>query len=454
MMLLRFNSLNPGGFMSKVVSNTMLSLWECFTNIYSGDLHGEDGRKYPARPKIWNIPEHQRDRAWDDDSVKDYYKDMIKFYNEGGGQMSGTVQIYNYRGEPDVIYVNDGLQRTYFSLKYIYESLRRKKKLKTIFSNEKSSDFRDMMQEIKIEVQRVEYDNLEGAIEGFVGANKGTLMTPFELGKTIFCQELPDFSSFWRDRLNKVHGIIESAILKVGCKKSDKPKRTREHKQNRDTLNTFRKFLSGDKTMKSFNVATPTYKGRKTLGVEVSLVEIMKGLDHEEFETKLVQFEKMVENATAFYIQTFDEVVGKMIVPAEVNFRWWLLAKIHMSNLGVPVAKIKDFTEKFLRNNGGRSAFFYKDKDGKQNNMNCAMGNLHKFSQFSKIIGFDLDDAIPGRRKKIPNVRSGFHASHEVSFSEHGDNPVRIENALENLARNNRDMTEDEKARCPIVPSV
>lgn len=439
--------------MSKVVSNTMLSLWECFTNIHSGDLHGEDGRKYPSRQKSWNIPEHQRERAWDDASINDYYENLIMFYNEGGGQMAGTVQIYNYKGESDVIYVNDGLQRTYFSLKHIYDNLRRKDKFKKMFSDGKSPDFRDLMQEIKVEVQRVEYENIEDAIEGFVGANKGTLTTPFELGKTIFCQELPDFSSFWKGHVNKIHVIIEKAVCQAGCKKSKKPVRTREHKEKRDNLNIFRKFISGDKTMKSFNVAASTYKGKKSLGVEVGLVGILKGIDHDEFEKRLVQFEKMVENAVAFYAQTFEEAVGKRLAPAEVNFRWWLLAKIHMSNLGVSVTKIKDFTEKFLKSNGGKSAFFYIDKSGDQNNTNCAMSDIGKFPHICKIIEFDLEGAVPGRRKRVPNVRGGFHASHEVSFSEHGDNPVRIENALENLARNNRDMTEDEKARCPLVPS-
>lgn len=439
--------------MSKVCSNTMLSLWECFTNILEGDLYSEEGNRYPSRPKVWRVPEHQRDRAWDDDSIEDYYENLIKFYNEGGGQMAGTVQIYNFKGEPEVIYVNDGLQRTFFSLLYIYEKLRREKRFKNMFDKDKSSDFRDVMQEIKIEVQKVEYENIEDAIEGFVGANKGTLTTPFELGKTIFCSELPDFGSFWKGNINKIHHIIEKAISRTGCKKRKNPPRARDHKEKRDNLNIFRKFISGDETMKSFDVATSSYKGKKTLGVEVGLVNILKTMSHEEFEKTLVKFENMVDNATAFYVQTFEEVVGKRFAPSEVNFRWWLLAKIHMSNLKVSVPKIKDFTEKFLKHNDGRTAFFYKDETGRQKNTNCAMSNIGKFPHLCGILGFDLDDAVPGRRKRVPNLKKGFHASHERSFSEHGENPIRLENALENLSRNNRDMTEEEKARCPLFAS-
>jgi hypothetical protein len=428
----------------------MLALWECFTNIHVGDLFSEDGKRYPSRQKIWNVPEHQRERAWDKHAIEDYYRDLIGFYNEGGGQMAGTIQIYNYKNDQNAIYVNDGLQRTFFSLKYIYENLRREKRFKKMFANDRSSDFRDMMQEIKIEVQRVEYENIEDAIEGFVGANKGTLTTPFELGKTIFCRELPDFSSFWGPRLNQVHEAIEKGVSDVGCKRGKNPKRTKSHKSKRDNLNIFRKYISGDKTTKSFRVAEPIYQGKKSLGVEIQLVEILKTLEHDEFEKKLERFKTMVVNATAFYAQTFEEVVGKRMVPAEVNFRWWLIAKIHMTNMTVPLVKIKDFTEKFLKNNSGRSAFFYKDENGKQNNTNCAMSNISKISHLSNIIGFDLDDAIPGARPKSPYVRSGFHASHESSFSENGDNPVRLENALENLSRNNKDMSEEEKARLPL----
>ena len=436
--------------MTRVISNTMFSLWECFTNIHPGEIYSEEGKKYPSRPNIWRAPEHQRERAWDEKAIKDYYADLIKFYNEGGGQMTGTIQVYNYKGE-DVIYVNDGLQRTFFSIKQICESLRFQNKFKKMFDQGKSKDFKDMMQEIKLEVQRVEYENIEQAISGFVGANKGTITTPFELGKTVFCQELSEFSSFWQHRLNRIHEIVKKAVLDVGCKKSKAQKRIREHKEKRDNLSIFLKFISKDKTTKSYRVAEPIYKDKNSLALESSLTKILKEFDHEEFDKKLDQFENMVENATQFYNQIFEEVVGKRIIPAEVNFRWWLIAKIHLSNLGVPVSRIKDFTEKFLKNNKGRSAFFYDDKNGKQNNTNCAMSNISKITHLARLIGFDLQESTPEKRKKASFIRKGFHASHEKSFSENGENTVRVENALENLARNNKDMTEEEKNRCPVL---
>lgn len=55
------------------------------------------------------------------------------------------------------------------------------------------------------------------------------------------------------------------------------------------------------------------------------------------------------------------------------------------------------------------------------------------------------------REKINTNLKPGFVNSHIKSFATHGNGPTIAENAIDNLHRLNRDMTEEEKERIAIV---
>jgi len=71
---------------------------------------------------------------------------------------------------------------------------------------------------------------------------------------------------------------------------------------------------------------------------------------------------------------------------------------------------------------------------------------MAKISRVCEILDVSLEKSNI-RRKPTTNTKAGFVQSHVKAFSASGDGETLIENAVENEARVNRDMTPEEEER-------
>lgn len=392
----------------------------------------------------WFLPIHQRKLVWDLQKMKKWHKDIEDIHKSGGGTVEGCVIIYKLPGE-NKIYLNDGAQRAYWTiLKFIDHC-----KINEI-------DWKEILGSVAITVQDVEYKNISEAIKGFIQINFGTTATPYELTRTMMCEMLPDFSTSWEPRLNKVQNIVRDCLLSLNTDiedREDVSKRELSHKRIRDELHLFWKFITDD-PIKSTSFWSPQValsnlkpdQWKKQTKLEKELIESLSNLGLAGMDEKLIAFEKWMKEQTALYQQIWSEIRPPAERPANVHMRWWYTVSMILHNLGRSNT-LRDFTEKLIIHSSGRTTLFYKNPEEKQCNCNTAMCNLKQVGMISNIIGFEFPEQKPSRKRKNILLKNGFVNSHPASFALYGDSPTLAENATENRLRSAAPMTDEELQR-------
>jgi hypothetical protein len=407
-------------------------------NLYRIHKHFDEGR--------WHLPDHQRILVWDKKKIKDWFKDIIQLHKEGGGEMPGCIIIYKGPNDPSKTYLNDGAQRAYWTiLKFID------------YCKQKDLDWKEILTDVNITVQEVEYKNIDEAIRNFIRINYGTAATPYELTRTMFCSRIADFKDYWEPRLAKVHQAVETGLNSLGCKTEDRDEanqRELAHKRMRDEHHMFWKFLSGDQSQFSPQVSIGTLKSdswKKQTKLEEGLLEELMELGHANLEDAIAAFERFVDFNIALYKQIWEQTMPAADRPGNVHIRWWLIVSIYCKNNNISTDSLREFTERFIKYTEGRTTIFYDNPNGKQCNTNTSMSKLQQLGMVSKIIEATL---IPKDARKATSnrmLKKGFVKSHVNSFSAHGNGQVIAENAIENANRSARDMTKEEIKRCEPI---
>lgn len=396
--------------------------------------HFDEGR--------WALPEHQRKLVWDTSKQKEWFGDIVKIHEGGGGTVVGCVVIYQIKGSTDERkWLNDGAQRVFWTIKKFIEKC-----------NADGVDYKEILQNVSITVQRVEYNSSMEAIKDFIKINFGSTATPYELTRTMLCQELNNFSEFWEPRLDKIQQIIKECFVRLGTDVEDRSKvekREQSHKRIRDEFHLFWKFISGDKSRWSPRVSLSTLKPDRwevESEIERRLVDSLSKISLDEVDKKIKSFERWMNEQTAFYEQIWKEVKVFAQAPANVHLRWWFLVAVFFRN-NKTEHKLREFTTKLISCCGGRTSLFYKNKHKQECNCNIAMSQLKKLGQICKIIDFKSPKPKEKRKKETNQLKPGFVNSHVLSYALHGNGPTLIENAKENRLRGPAPMTQIEQTR-------
>jgi hypothetical protein len=415
----------------KIVENVARSLWDIMRNF-------DEGR--------WHLPSHQRKLVWYAGKMKQWFKDLIQLYKEGGATVPGCVIIYELPGNPK-IYLNDGAQRVYWTIMQFIS-----------YCKEKDLNWKDILQSVTITVQKVEYRDISEAIRCFIQINYGTTATPCELTRTMFCETFDDFTTYWEPKLEKIHEAIKLALLEQGCEIEDRnEQRELGHKRKRDEYHMFWKFISGDTTQFSPQVALSNLRPDqwdKQTKLEKNLLEELKKISYADIDASITEFETFIKNYAALYRQIWLENKPATEAPSNVHFRWWLTVVIYLYNNEIKLETIRTFTEKLIKQSDGRTTLFYENEENKRCNCNTAMSKLHQLGMISNIIGLDasLLGYTPKRRKKKKrNLRVGFNESHVKNFSTNGNGDTLAENAVENIHRSARNMSSVEEERLKAI---
>jgi hypothetical protein len=403
-------------------------------SLYTIKKHFDEGR--------WALPEHQRKLVWGASKQKEWFNDIVKIHEAGGGTVVGCVVIYQIKGSTDERkWLNDGAQRVFWTIKKFIEKC-----------NEKGVDYKEILQNVSITVQRVEYNSSYEAIKDFIKINFGSTATPYELTRTMLCHELNNFSEFWEPRLEKVQQIIKECFVRLGTDVEDRSnveKREQSHKRIRDELHLFWKFISGDKSRWSPRVGLSTLKPDQwevESEIERRLIDCLSKLSLNEIDKKIKSFEKWMIEQTALYEEIWNKVKNFAEAPANVHLRWWFLVAMFFRNTNRD-HNLREFTNKLISNCDGRTSLFYKNKNKQECNCNIAMSQLSKLGQICTIIDSKFPEPKEKRKKEKNQLKPGFVHSHVLSYSLHGNGPTLIENAKDNRLRGSAPMTQSEKTR-------
>ena len=189
---------------------------------------------------IWRIPDHQRSAAWTNEKQDEWARDIVDIFKvDGSGSVPGCIIIYRIRDDPDkVIYLNDGAQRAHWSIPKVKEHCERS-----------GYAISDVLGNVSITVQELEYPNVEKAIDHFLKLNCGTSATVYELGRTILVAKVPDWRKYWQVRIDQVSNSVSDFLVRLGCRILDRnnPKhREQVHSYLRHDYWMFWKFATGD----------------------------------------------------------------------------------------------------------------------------------------------------------------------------------------------------------------
>lgn len=415
---------------SKLIGNTTPNLYQIWRNF-------DEGR--------WHLPSHQRKLVWSKAKMKKWFSDLVNLWQDGGGLVPGCIIVYRLQGETKE-YLNDGAQRAYWTIKEFIN-----------YCNSRDLNWKDILSSVSISVQAVEYENVNEAIRWFIQINCGTYATAFELTRTLFCENFSNFVGDIEPKLKQCQDAVNTGLIRLGCKieKEDlAEQRDSVHKKNRDTYNMLYLFLSGDKHGFNPQVALTTInpdKWDQHSKLEQELINCIK--KSADFEKDVDSFKKFIENRIALFLQIWAEIKPPTNAPSNVAIRWWLAVSLIFKNNNADRLLLRDFTEKLIRQNNGRTALFYQNPNGQTCNTNTAMAKMSNLTQISKIIGFDITQIGVKQRRKRPKeiLKPGFVHSHVDAFCVSGEGVCIPENAMENLHRLNRDMTEIELERLESI---
>lgn len=401
--------------------------------------------------KEFELPNHQRSLAWSDKQMKVWFKDLekISLSSYMGGYVPGCVIVYK-QGDNKTLFMNDGSQRAYWTIKKFID-----------YCNVKKKDWKTILQKVFIVVQQVEYRDSTEIIDSFVKMNCGTLPTPFELTQTVFCIEFGElFETFWKSRLKRVRDIVDKAAYVMGIgdgavvdeSKYIGEKRERRHKLCRDMHHLFWKFISHDTTRSSqqVRISRLTFdKWHKGTRLEKQLADELKNIGQESIDEQINKFERFIKRMTSLYLSIWNEQIDFKETPTCTHFRWWLLVTVYWANNNFDASQLRIFTEHFIQKTYGTTMFQIEDEKcikGEKHTRNIALSELSTFGQLIKLFKIDLKKNNIRDRNSI-KLRDGFVHSHKVPFSDNGNGETYIENSYENSIRGKKSMTDEEVTR-------
>lgn len=398
------------------------------------------------KSKHLHLPPHQRGDVWALGKKKKWWSDIEKNAKKESARacIPGCIITYTIGKNDDLVFINDGANRVIHSIReYISEC------------ENKGKDPYVSLSKCFITEQTVEYENVEEATSHFIDINSGSTSTPHEVFRCHFVS-LPDYTEMWEPILESIYDTVNDALKITNHTCRSGRSRDKEHKHKRDSLAMFYRFASCDVSRWSPHVGVNTVNpdtNKRDCETERRCKELFEAKGVVEIRAILEKFKNCLEKFCALYRQLWIETgLSPLRGPTSTHIRWWLTTAIYHHNNGFNFHNFRTFTKTLIEETGGGGAFYYEDDSGTKRNTSAKLSCLSILSVVLRSLKLTLDffEAKETRRYSPP-LPPGFHNSHVNSFSRNGNGQTVPENALDNLSRGGKNMTEAEVATLSAV---
>lgn len=380
------------------------------------------------------LPAWQRGLVWDIKKIENWHAMLdnvethLKENKLSSLDIPGVVIFHTIKNETDNCaqrYINDGGNRLLATMRYI-EILKSR--------NLTDDEICSKLSKVRIHYQEFEYNTEQDAHNWFVEMNKGTMPTPYELGRGVFAVRLSSFDNLWAPLIDQVHVIINDGLARMGCHRRDN--RIDRHKGYRDDFAILYRFLKKMKTSTNLRAGAVSIPLKEM--VERKLVDELNSIGFERFEkVDLPNFKKFIESEISLIHRLWKES-GIELCPHDSFVRWLLHLGCYRKYNNVEIENIYlPWLLKLISRSSGRTTVMPLDAfKTLKSHKNLGLSNLNVIRGVCDLLGDDSILVLPKRkstnRKSVP---LGCHISHVHPFSTHGENETIIEPALLNQSR-------------------
>jgi hypothetical protein len=437
------------------------------TNISLGDIHSD------IQKGLINIPDHQKFRSkaggiWPDSNSNNWISTIEKLAEDdtvtsSEKNLGHSIVTYKLKGFTDGFpkNLNDGAHRVLHSIDRHLVKISPEEKIKV--SNpkkykeqvQKYENFLDCLKKVQITEQYKIYENLKEAVDDFIVLNTaGTISSLYEVLSSKFpsCVNKWDKEPF-SELLNRIDTSIAVKLIslghdpkKVGEIHREDSTSARRNKQKfmRDNRASFlRWYLKINKTAHYDGVSSQYLTSsdkRGHLKIESDLIDFFNENGYNGSKKIIEKWEIFLNRYFAFYEQIYVKKMGNFRRNSTSSACWWISTVIYLLNNGFSKSDLKKLTETWFEKYRGTTTIIVGERK--------ATTQLQKFNAIVyDAFGLDKSKVEKKTEKRIRNknkLKPGFHESHINPFSTHGNGETLIENAVENLDRGPRKMTEEE----------
>lgn len=372
-------------------------------------------------------PLHQRSRVWSDEKDHDWVNRL-----RSDRKIVGCLLTYQLiDGRPSPVFLNDGLQRTLATLRYLEES--------HLFGDDHDTA-EAYCRKCMMPVQHRHYESHDDALIDFQLVNLGTHLTPYEFNNGILAYMGGD-GPFWQGFFQQLHDLLSNTSSRITASRYTVTRPT-QHKYYRHDYGLLYRLLSDDKDVSSYNVSAASVdigETRNRKCIEWLLRLKLEELGPNKTQAEFKKFEQLIERETALIEELWYKQLGKEIGTgiSDTLYRWLLDCAIWKRNNRIPHAKWEQFARKLLTISDGRSQVITIGPDQNAQSYTLSLSALHYLKGICEMIDSDFYSGRTQRRsrRKSSSIRPGFDDSHYLPFSSAGEGPTFGEPGGRNRAR-------------------
>lgn len=376
------------------------------------------------------VPEHQREFVWSEKQTKAWVDRVIQSQILRPIGVIVTYQLSD--GSP--VFLNDGRQRVHASSLYFSQP-------------EKYGHTKEYAAEVlrscRVSIQHRHYPTHNDALTDFQLINIGTHLNLQEFCAGIFTY-MENYQTMWYPLFQELQEIMAFASARISAK--TKKNRNTDAKYLRDNYASFYRFLSKEKTTKSYDVRgnQPDYdkiKGKSV--VEWWLRDEFEKLGPQEVRHQLGVFRGVIERETSLIEEVWGSVSSKGSGVSPTLFRWLLACSIWKRNNNIPHYRWEDFVKKVLLGSRGKPEVV--SKSDPHHRAVPGLNDLGNIKTVCGVIDSDLwETARIKRVSKKSMARPGYDSSHVLPLFQHGEGETVFESAGRNRARGGEPIAEGE----------
>lgn len=371
----------------------------------------------------WQAAPFQRDFVWKPYQITAWGKTIM---NKSSIGVIVTYQLE--KGSP--VYILDGWQRLNATARY----MERPQEYEFSYGPEQARRYCDTFD---MPVQHRHYRSHQVAWEYFARLNQGTIVTPYEMNRGLLTMA-SEAGKLLANEIPPMVASLEAPYIRVR-----RESRTSTHSHNRDAYSLFLQYTTKTDYLHPWNV---TGNNVSPVAPRETPVEVALAAEIERRQWSVMEAERLLKNFRAFLAEQIAEIVaiyresgGEGRTIAFTLWRWLLHLSIWRRNAGRPVELYRDLLKKLfvylmhdlsMRTAGSR--FILPERDGKRPPVTLSIGGCHHLLEVCR----HLDNALyEGRVRRREVLAPGYHSSHVLPFSQHGDGPTIPEPGPRNRAR-------------------
>lgn len=359
------------------------------------------------------VPKFQRGYVWSKEKLKGWAETIIS------GMAIGVIVTYQLKGGSPK-FIADGLQRLTATARF----LENPKEYGFDFGPEQAMVY---CESFMIPVQNRVYNGHPDAMIAFHNLNAGTSLTPLEYYRGLLKTDTKGTIIF-----DKIPNIIFSAEYPLVSGK--KPGRDALSKLTRDALALFFQYLSETTQIFFWHVEKQKIRPVKD-SLELKILNHIKNMSQDEIDKKISSFEQFINE----HIKEISAIIQETEQAGKLMSRTVIRFLLHTAIWRKNAKKSGDLYLRFVRRfieiqipyRTFSSRFSLPDTDPVQI-ISISIGSLQHLKKLSTALDVPLYE---GYKRKPRETARGYHNSHVVPLSKHGEGETIIEPGLRNRVR-------------------